>query len=52
MAALDEAAATPDGLSGWLDGWVSMLGVHGAVLFVWTHEVDDLPAHRRADRPG
>ena len=37
------ALRTADGLAGWLDSWVSMLGAHGAVLYVWTHEVD-LPA--------
>jgi AcrR family transcriptional regulator len=40
---LDEALRTPGGLSNWLHGWVSMLDVHGAVLFTWTHEVVDLP---------
>jgi len=39
--ALESALSTPDGLSGWLDGWVSMLGAHGAVIYVWTHEVDN-----------
>ncbi len=41
--ALQAALQTADGLAGWLDGWVSMLGAHGSVLYVWTHEVD-LPA--------
>jgi AcrR family transcriptional regulator len=40
VQALDAALATPEGLNGWLHGWVTMLGVHGAVLFVWTHEVE------------
>jgi AcrR family transcriptional regulator len=38
--ALDDALRSPNGLSGWLDGWVSMLDAHGAVLYVWTHEVE------------
>jgi AcrR family transcriptional regulator len=40
---LDEALRTPGALGGWLNGWVSMLDVHGAVLFTWTHEVVDQP---------
>jgi AcrR family transcriptional regulator len=43
VQALDEALRTPGGLENWLHGWVSMLDVHGAVLFSWTHEVVDLP---------
>lgn len=42
-ATLQESLQTPAGRAGWLDDWMSMLGVHGAVLYVWTHEVD-LPA--------
>ena len=38
--ALAEALRTPAGLYAWLDGWMSMLVTHGAVLFVWLHEVD------------
>ncbi|MEP6561697.1 MAG: TetR/AcrR family transcriptional regulator, partial [Nakamurella sp.] len=43
VQALDEALRTPGGVGDWLDGWVSMLDVHGSVLFTWTHEVVDLP---------
>jgi len=43
VATLDEAIRTPDAMVAWLDGWISMLGVHGAVMYVLTHEVD-LPA--------
>ena len=39
--ALQSVLNTPDGLNGWLVGWVSMLGAHGAVIYVWTHEVDN-----------
>ncbi len=38
---LDAALQTSDGLTGWLEGWVSMIGSHGPVLYVWTHEVDN-----------
>ena len=40
---LPAALQSADGFAGWLDGWVSMMSAHGAVLYVWTHEVD-LPA--------
>jgi AcrR family transcriptional regulator len=43
VGALDSALRTPDALIDWLDGWISMLGAHGAVIYVWTHEVE-LPA--------
>lgn len=43
VTGLPAALQTADGLAGWLDRWVSMLGAHGSVLYVWTHEVD-LPA--------
>jgi len=42
-AALDAALRTPAGLADWLDGWLAMLVAHGAVLYVWTHEVADSP---------
>ena len=42
VALLDQLT-TPEALVGWLDGWLSMLDAHGAVLYVWTHELD-LPA--------
>jgi AcrR family transcriptional regulator len=38
---LTAALQTSDGLTGWLEGWVSMIGSHGPVLHVWTHEVDN-----------
>ncbi len=40
VAALPAAFSSAEGLAGWLDDWVTMLGQHGAVLYVWTHEVD------------
>ena len=40
VQALDVALRKPEGLTDWLYGWVSMLGAHGSVLYVWTHEVD------------
>jgi AcrR family transcriptional regulator len=31
---------TGDSIDRWVQGWVSMLDVHGSVLYVWQHEVD------------
>lgn len=39
--ALPVALSTPQGVAGWIDGWVGLLSAHGSVLYVWTHEVDD-----------
>ena len=47
--ALPEALQTAGGLNGWIEGWVTMLSAHGAVLYVWTHEVD---ASQLADLTG
>lgn len=41
VEALPEMLGTPQGLAGWIDGWVGMLAAHGSVLYVWTHEVDN-----------
>jgi AcrR family transcriptional regulator len=41
VGTLPAALRSPDGLGGWIEGWVAMLFSHGAVLYVWTHEVDD-----------
>ena len=49
-AALDAALQTPDGLTSWLESWVSMLGTHGPVLYVWTHEVDNPAIAELTDR--
>jgi AcrR family transcriptional regulator len=48
--ALAAALQTRDGLAGWLEGWVSMLGTHGPVLYVWTHEVDNPAIAELTDR--
>lgn len=40
VQSLDAALRTEEGLNSWLYGLVAMLDVHGAVLFVWTHEID------------
>lgn len=44
---------TPVGeiVDGWLDGWMSLIDVHGSVLYVWQHEIggpvlDDLTPQR------
>ena len=59
VGALPDALRTPGGLTRWIEGWVTMLAAHGAVLYVWIHEVDD-PAiealtaqmHEVVDRAG
>jgi AcrR family transcriptional regulator len=40
VGSLAAALRTPGALGGWLEGWITMLGAHGAVLYVLTHEVD------------
>ena len=59
VQALPEALQTDGGLTGWIESWVTMLSAHGAVLYVWTHEVDapqlaDLTGqmHELVDRAG
>lgn len=31
---------TGDSIDRWVEGWVSMIDLHGSVLYVWQHEVD------------
>lgn len=33
---------TGDSIDRWVDGWVSMIDLHGSVLYVWQHELDGL----------
>jgi AcrR family transcriptional regulator len=47
---LEAALRTSDGLTSWLEGWVSMIGSHGPVLYVWTHEVDNPAIAELTDR--
>ncbi len=37
---LADREATADSIDRWVQGWVSMLDVHGSVLYVWQHELD------------
>jgi AcrR family transcriptional regulator len=50
VAALPSALQSKEGLDSWLDEWVTMLAQHGAVLFVWTHEVDGPALSELTDR--
>jgi AcrR family transcriptional regulator len=50
VASLTAALTTPGGLTSWLEAWVSMLGNHGPVLYVWTHEVDNPAIAELTDR--